>query len=81
MDDEEVIDFPHNRSKSLRNAQKYWLKYRDGQCYSITARETGASLRAVFYNICKTSMAIERIQELQRLTGCTTDLISKDCEY
>lgn len=56
------LNEPHK--KSLRTAQRAWLKYRDAHCYAVRERYQGGSMMSLTEVVCLNSLTRERINVL-----------------
>ena len=52
---------------TLLEAQRAWLKYRDGQCRNEGYKFRGGSMEPFIVALCRTRLTVQRTQELREL--------------
>ena len=69
MDEDEAEYFPEfaNRAEKLRDAQRAWIAFRDGECALAYAMWGSGSMRNIAYTDCRMQMTAKRAMELRDL--------------
>lgn len=69
MDTDEAEYFPQfaNRADTLRDAQRAWIAFRDGECALAYAMWGSGSMRNIAHADCRLQMTADRVIELQNL--------------
>jgi uncharacterized protein YecT (DUF1311 family) len=57
-------------AQALREAQRAWLRFRDGECDFATAGVEGGSIRPMLVAQCRQQLTEQRVAQLRRYLSC-----------
>ncbi|MBL3524345.1 DUF1311 domain-containing protein [Serratia plymuthica] len=66
------------KSKSLLQAQRAWLKFRDADCAFLSSNSAGGSINAMNNALCLSERTTERTNSLNKIKKC--DIGDPECQ-
>lgn len=57
-------------AQALRDAQRAWIRFRDGECDFATIDLAGGSIRPMMLTQCRQRMTEQRVTQLRRYLSC-----------
>ncbi len=61
---------PDSQKKLLKDAQVFWIKFRDASCKFEASAVEGGSMQPMAYSMCLTDYTIMRLERIKALSEC-----------